>query len=921
MPSSPKPPDKEQNANSSQLPASSPVPFPAPLPEGDPDSFLLWSSHRPSPAAMAAFVEKKSDPAAMDIDFTVRLAKLSDVALMLTRAANVDDLSRAAVELGRSALGFDRLGILLKGEEPGVLYGTFGTDEVGNLRDERTFSFAITQTPLLVKYIQEQDQREPALLNDIIRDQNFDQIATGWNAVVGIWDDGAAIGYLFVDNLLHQRPYRPEDHQILRRYAATLGHLFTHFRIEKTLSQRRTAANRFLNQMSTLSKVIAALTMSGSFDELCYNAIDLGRQELGFDRLGLWFTTDEPEYIIGSYGTDEHGNIRDERRQRFAFLDDYALGKRLRSRERYVFESGTLINAPDGTPLHLGWKAAAALWNGEQIVGYLFTDNLLHGRPYSENEGELLGLYALLLGHLCTRLRIEATLRERETSYRTLIDAIPDYMFVVTRDGLILDYHEAQPATLAMPMAEMVGKTVHDVVYKKAANRYMAAIEEAFATGQVITFEYPLRYETADQGMIYYYLEVRVTAGNNDKVIILVRDVTNRKLLEDQLAAAQKMESLGRMASGIAHDFNNLLTVIQGFSSLATKVAADGPPRLIKALERINLASEKGARLTHQLLLFARKQVVQPQILYVNQQIQALSTIMESLLGETIALALHCDSTTGCIYMDPGQFEQVLVNLAVNARDAMPTGGCFSIATCNVSITANDTNQWLQLPSGLYVLIEVSDTGLGMSDEVQRQIFEPFFTTKEIGKGTGLGLAICHGIVQQNGGHIQVHSQVGKGTVFSIYLPISLRQPEEPRKFIEQKVSVGSETILLVEDDEPVRAVAAEVLSSHGYKVLECAGGKEALQYARDYPDPINLLLTDMMMPQMTGHEVAEQFMQLRPDVPILFVSGYIGELPDSFVNKPNVRFLSKPYTLLHLTEAVRTSIDEPWNRHSESLP
>lgn len=909
MPPSSKPLANDQDSNSSD----SPTPV---QPEGFPDPILLWRTYGQSPALMTDSVEQPSQLPSTAVDFTVRLAKLSDVALALTRATNVADLSHSAIELGRSHLDFDRLGILLKGEEPGLLYGTFGTDEEGHLRDERSFSFEITQNPLLVQYIQEQDQHEPSLLDSTTPDQTVLSDVMGWSAVVGIWDDGAVIGYLFADNLLQRRPYSSEDQQILRRYAATLGHLFTHFRIEQTLSQRRMAANRFLNQMSALSRVIAALTMSGSFDELCYSAIDRGRQELGFDRLGLWFTTDEPNYLIGSYGTDEAGNIRDERHQRFAFDNGYTWDKGLTQRERYVYAPSIMIVGLDGQSLQYGWKAAAALWNGEQIIGYLLTDNLLQQRPYSENEGELLALYALLLGHLCSQLRIEETLREREASYRTLIDAIPDYMFVVTRDGLILDCHEAQPATLVMPIAEMIGQTVQEVVYKKAANRYMAAIEEAFATGQVITFEYPLRYETVNDKILHYHLEVRVTAGRGDKVIVLVRDVTNRKLLEDQLAVAQKMESLGRMASGIAHDFNNLLTVIQGFSSLAITVAAEGPPQLRKALERITLASEKGARLTHQLLLFARKQVVQPQSLNVNQQIQSVSTILESLLGETIALALHCDSTTGSIYMDPGQFEQVLVNLAVNARDAMPDGGCFSIATCNVSITANDKNQWLQLPAGLYVLIEVSDTGLGMNEEIQRQIFEPFFTTKEIGKGTGLGLAICHGIVQQNNGHIQVHSQLGRGTVFSIYLPISLRQPEQSRNLAEQEIAVGSETILLVEDDEPVRAVATEVLSSHGYKVLECAGGREALQHARDYPDSINLLLTDMMMPQMTGHEVAEQFMRLRPEVPILFVSGYVGELPENFVNKPNVRFLSKPYTLVHLTEAVRTSIDQQPKRH-----
>jgi CheY-like chemotaxis protein len=268
--------------------------------------------------------------------------------------------------------------------------------------------------------------------------------------------------------------------------------------------------------------------------------------------------------------------------------------------------------------------------------------------------------------------------------------------------------------------------------------------------------------------------------------------------------------------------------------------------------------------------------------------------------------------------MNPGQFEQIMVNLAVNARDAMPAGGTFTIATCIVTITETDSNQWLQLPPNIYALIEVSDTGSGMSEEVQKQIFEPFFTTKEMGKGTGLGLAICHGIIRQNGGHIQVHSQLDKGTVFSLYLPITERQPEVPTLFAEQVRTSGTETILLVEDDEPVRAMAAEVLVSHGYKVLACAAGSEALQRARDYAAPISLLMTDMLMPQMSGREVAEQFMHLHPGVPVLLVSGYVGELPESLVNQPNVRFLPKPYSILHLVEAVRTSIDQqPWRVRS----
>lgn len=883
--------------------------------EAYPDSAALRPTHRQSgsegifdtPNEAHADTLSVTDELAANSMFVDRLRRLNQVSLQLAQLVDMDQLCHAAVELGLRELNFDRVGILLTGQDTEFVCGSYGTDEHGHLRDERNLSYRIADNALLANYIQYYDQREPCLLDHRSGEYGKRLGSYDWSAVAALWDDEHVIGYLFIDNMLHRQRYTTEDDQIISRYVATLGHLMAHLRIGHKLGERRAAANLFLSQMSALSTVIATLTTCDSFDDLCYKAVAMGRQQLGFDRLGLWFTTDEPDQIVGSYGTALTGEIRDERHQRFNFRNDHRMGRQLQSRERYVYEPSILLSdAYDSEIAHHGWKAVAALWSGEQIIGYLFTDNLILHRPYSENEGELLSLYALLLGHLCTRLRVEEVLRERENSYRTLIDAIPDYMFVVTREGIVLDYHEAQPATLNVPLVDMVGKHVRELVYAKAANLYMDAIERAFTTGDIVTFEYPLRYEESS-----YHLEVRVTAGGDKKAIILVRDITAGKLLEEQLVAAQKMESLGRMASGIAHDFNNLLTVIQGFASVSTALATDGPPRLLNALDRIRSASEKGARLTNQLLLFAKKQVVQPQVFQVQEQIRALITILESLLGEKIALSFTSDDNIDNIYMDPGQFEQVLINLAVNARDAMPNGGLYTIAICNVVITEAEQNQWLPIPTGRYVLVEASDTGTGMSEEVKKQIFEPFFTTKEPGHGTGLGLAICHGIVQQSGGQILVNSTVGKGTVFSIYLPITNRETGDHEEGEREEQRSGSETILLVEDDEPVRAVAAEMLTNCGYNVLECAGGRDALAKALSYPKSIDLLMTDMIMPKVSGREVAEKFMELRPGKPVLLVSGYAGELPDALVNLPNVRFLSKPFTFHTLTTAVRTILDD----------
>lgn len=660
-----------------------------------------------------------------------------------------------------------------------------------------------------------------------------------------------------------------------------------------------------LERMAALSKLTAKLTRSANLDELCRNAVVLGRQELGFDRLGLWFTSQEPNTIVGVYGTDETGDLRNERGI-VMNLADFPLGPAIYRKERYACELGIPITSITGEPLKHGWKATAALWDGEEIIGYLFTDNLLQQRPYSDHDGELLALYALLLGHLCTRQRIEEALREREARYRAVMDAIPDYLFVVTHLGVLIDYHAAMSTPLNASPAAFLGHSIHEFLKPSLAEQYQQAIEMVLQTGEPVTFDHSFAL-----GDTLYHFETRMTAAGSDKVVALMRDVTKRKQLEEQLYASQKLESMGRMASGIAHDFNNLLTVIQGFTSVAESQASEDAPKLRKALAHIRSAGEKGARLTNQLLLFARKQVVQPRIVDVNALLSGMKPMLAPLLGDMIEFQIRHDLALGHVQIDPGQLEQVIINLAVNAADAMPHGGHFLIKTQNVFIHEASAFGRITLPVGTYSLIEVSDTGVGMPLALQTQIFEPFFTTKETGKGTGLGLAICYSIIEQSGGHLRVQSAPNQGTTFQIFLPQATAAQPTTVPAAPTVMCNGSETILLVEDDAPVRAVAMEMLSSHGYTVLACADGVEAMQKVKAYPQPIHLLMTDIVMPQLSGREVAEQFMQLRPGVPILLVSGYVGELSDQLVNKPHVTFLPKPYTLHLLTKTVRTILDQ----------
>ena len=844
-------------------------------------------------------------------EFSERLARMSSTVLALTRAANLDELCRSAVELGIRELGFDRLGLWLISEEPGMMRGTYGTDERGQLRDERHYHVPIVQNDLLVRFLQQPEQRYAYLLGSLIRDVDLNPVGEGWHVVTGLWDGESIVGYLFADNLLHHLPYTDQEGELISLYASTLGHLCTHLRIEGTLENRHRAANVFLNKMATLSSVAAQLTRSPTLNELCRNAIILGRTELGFDRLGLWFTGDDSDLLRGTYGTDEQGNLRDEWGRVMSLEEDFPLRQALKSKERYAFQTGIIIPTLDGRPMSFGWKATAALWNGEKIIGYLFCDNLLQQQPYSEHEGELLALYALLLGHLCTRQQIEEDLREREASYRTLINAIPDYMFVVTREGLVLDYHEAHEPIPNLDVTSFVGKYIDELTSPAITQLCMLSIEDAFSTRRIASFEYP----TPIAGRLHHF-EARLTAGDNNKVVVLVRDVTDRKRLEEQLYASQKMESLGRMASGIAHDFNNLLTVIQGFTSVAESQLPENATRLHKVFTHIRSATEKGARLTNQLLLFARKKPVQPKVLNLNDLILGLKTILRTTLGEDIQLLLTLEPQLGYVEIDPGQFEQVLINLSVNARDAMPDGGTLMITTQQLLLDEQDSRRHFNLPAGLYDLVEISDTGVGIDPDLQKQIFEPFFTTKAPGKGTGLGLSICHSIIQQFGGQIVLKSIPGEGTTFRILLPPTSKTMDVAgasmvNQAAAQRVMAGAETILLVEDDLLVRAVAMEVLTSQGYRVLECASGPEALEVAKNDSYTINLLMTDMIMPHMHGSEVATRFMQLRPNVPTLLVSGYVAELPEALVNHPNVTFLAKPYTLHSLTSTVRVLLDQ----------
>lgn len=381
--------------------------------------------------------------------------------------------------------------------------------------------------------------------------------------------------------------------------------------------------------------------------------------------------------------------------------------------------------------------------------------------------------------------------------------------------------------------------------------------------------------------------------------------------MQEQLLQSQKMESVGRLAGGVAHDFNNLLTAILGYCQLAMKKVPTFCP-LRKELDIIYDAGEKGATLVRQLLAFSRKQVLEIKVINLNDIVENMGKILDRMLGKQLEMVIHAESSLANIKADVGQVEQVLVNLAINARDAMPSGGRLSIDTGDVELSEEYVKYHDGLKPGPYVMLAVADTGHGMTEDVQNRIFDPFFTTKEVGKGTGLGLATVHGIVKQHKGHIMVKSEPGKGSTFRIYFKATGAKKEirEPR----EKISMprGSETILVVDDDAEIRNLLVDTLTPLGYHVLDAASGEEALKIPQSLPKKIDLLLTDIIMPGMNGKELNDFFKKKYPETKVMFMSGYLDTVVSQYVGpEPGSMFVQKPFSPSKLANTLRTVLDK----------
>ena len=402
---------------------------------------------------------------------------------------------------------------------------------------------------------------------------------------------------------------------------------------------------------------------------------------------------------------------------------------------------------------------------------------------------------------------------------------------------------------------------------------------------------------------------VRDESGRPQRLIGAIVDISERKRLEDELRQAQKMEAIGRLAGGVAHDFNNLLTVIHGYSEMLMRDIGK-PERAAQHIDEIKKGADRAAALTRQLLAFSRRQVLAPEVMDLHAVVTNMAAMLHRLLGEDIELKIAGSPQPRLVRADRGQMEQVIMNLAVNARDAMPKGGALTLETSVVNLDEDYAAGIVTVVPGSYAMLTVRDTGLGMAEEVRAHIFEPFFTTKEAGRGTGLGLATVYGIVKQSGGYIWVSSKPGQGTTFTIHLPEVAEEHAKPGNTAARETPAaiaGRETILLVEDEAPVRRLVFQILCEAGYAVRQAGHGREALEIASNSAEPIRLLITDVVMPHMNGRELADELARRFPQMKVLFISGYPGNaVEERGILEPGSHFLQKPFSSETLLRRVQ---------------
>ena len=583
------------------------------------------------------------------------------------------------------------------------------------------------------------------------------------------------------------------------------------------------------------------------------------------------------------------------------------------SREKALYKEGPLID-----PVHPEDREKVMNWGRQLIQGQPISyeyrivradGSIRHiwdrGYPIAEKDGRVT-LYVGTGLDVTEWRQAQEALRDSREYLNQIINRIGDPIAVKNRDHKHVLVNDAFCAFTEQRPEDLLGKTGFEYFPEEIARRLWEDEEKVLQTGRESHTENTIIDRHGQLRTVMVKRSLLTNKNGEKQLVFVIRDITEYKKLEAQLLQAQKMEAIGALAGGVAHDFNNLLNVINGYSELALDALAQNDP-IREDIEQIWAAGRRAATLTSQLLAFSRKQILQPKVLNLNEIIDQMSSMLRRLIGENIDLIAKFPKDLGMINADPAKIEQVILNLAVNARDAMPQGGILTIETANVEFDENYVKEYSPAKPGAYVMLAISDNGIGMDAKTQTRIFEPFYTTKGKEKGTGLGLATVYGIVKQSSGFIRVDSELGKGAKIKIYFPrVEGTSAKAAVADGKEQEFLGSETVLLVEDETAVRALASRILRDRGYNVIEASGGMEALRLASEFPGKIHLVVSDVIMPGMSGRALVSQIEAARPGILALYISGYTDDaIVHHGILDSNIAFLQKPFSPNQLARKV----------------
>jgi len=654
-------------------------------------------------------------------------------------------------------------------------------------------------------------------------------------------------------------------------------------------------------------RLVDELGRCSDLDTLYRTAVELARERLGIERCAYYWL--DGECARGTWGTDQYGQTTDERAHGFprSALAGSWHGPPSVDTEPWVRVDGrhwTLIE-DHMVAIGEGWQGFTRVGAGERDLGVFINDAAITGAPCDPLRQDLLACFCAHLGALIERRRSEAALQAAAQRTRAMLEALPDLVFRLDREGRYREWTAPDPGLLYVQPSEFLGRRLEEILPAEAAVPAQAALAAALTNRHAPPVEYRLTLPDGPRDF-----ELRMRACGEDEVIAVVRDVTDRRALEEQLRQAVKMEAVGKLAGGIAHDYNNLLTTILGYSDLLLAGVARGERSHADLLE-IKKAGERAAHLTQQLLTFSHKQMRQSTILDLGAAVEDMREMVARVVGDDITVHYFRGPGAALVRADLHQLQQVVLNLVVNACEAMPTGGILTLAVESVHVGPVEAARSGPIEPGSYVRLTVGDTGRGIAPDVLPRIFEPFFTTKEVGQGSGLGLATSYGIARQSGGCIEVESAPGLGSRFRVLLPKSSERVPVSTELPEQEITaLAHETILLVEDEPSVRELARRVLEGLGYRVLAAGSGEQALRLAAGGTH-VDLLLTDLVMPGMSGWELVARLVAPRPRT--LFMSGHDEKVVAlAGAGLATERVLHKPFTRLELGRAVRAALETP---------